>query len=132
MLYNSSKLKNEEVKLMDIERQIKDIGRLFNYVLTRRPEEGPQIVAFEEIDNEDCFEQLLSIYLYEGNYNAADNLIFAQLEATNTPEIRQMAQDFYQILLTRTDKELIDAHFVREEVLQSLEDLKKYNSNPKY
>lgn len=111
---------------MDIERQIKDIGKLFNYVITRRPEDGPQIVTFEEIDNEDCFEQLLWAYLYEGNYNALDDLIFSQLEHHNTEEIRQLVKEVYNILLIRSDEELEKADFSREEVLQSMKDLKKY------
>ncbi|HAX73461.1 MAG TPA: hypothetical protein DCY20_08050 [Firmicutes bacterium] len=111
---------------MDIERQIKDLGKGIAYAITRKREAEPSMIAFEEIDDTNLFEVLLIQYLFERNINEADNLIFEQLDKHNTKEFQAIAFDFYEQLLQLSDEELLAANFSREEVYQSLNDLKKY------
>ena len=112
---------------MDIERMIKDIQKLVANPFTRVKEEGAEIIQFEETNDENLFEIMLMQYYYEGQYNEADNLIFDQLETNYSKEVERIASEFYQLLLQKMDEQLYGSHFTREEVYESLEELKKYS-----
>jgi len=63
------------------------------------------------------------------NYNKAENLIFLEAEKNNSPELCEIASDFYNSLLKKSDKELFKSNFSREEIYQGLEDMKKLKAN---
>lgn len=111
---------------MDIERMIRDMGKLMVYPFTRIKEQGAEMIEFEESGDENLFEIMLMKYYYEKQYNEADNLIFDELEHNNSPEAPRIAKEFYELLLQKTDEQLIESNFSRDEVYESLEEIKKY------
>ena len=111
---------------MDIERMIRDMGKLMVYPFTRIKEQGAEMIEFEESADENLFEIMLMKYYYEKQYNEADNLIFDELEHNNSPEAQRIAKEFYELLLQKTDEQLNESNFSRDEVYESLEEIKKY------
>lgn len=111
---------------MDIERMIRDMGKLMVYPFTRIKEQGAEMIEFEESGDENLFEIMLMKYYYEKQYNEADNLIFDELENNNSSEAQRIAKEFYELLLQKTDEQLNESNFSRDEVYESLEEIKRY------
>lgn len=111
---------------MDIERMIRDMGKLMVYPFTRIKEQGVEMIEFEESGDENLFEIMLMKYYYEKQYNEADNLIFDELEHNHSPETQRISKEFYELLLQKTDEQLNESNFSRDEVYESLEEIKKY------
>lgn len=74
----------------------------------------------------DCIPGVLKKFIEEGKYNEGDNLIFKELKKNNSQEMYNVALDFYQALLEKEDDDLEKNNFLREEVYDSLEEIKKY------
>lgn len=56
-------------------------------------------------------------------------MIFDELEKNNSSEVYEIAIEFYDSLLKKTDEELNKTNFSREEIYKELEDIQKFKVN---
>jgi hypothetical protein len=79
------------------------------------------------IGSTDLLQLLLKRMVYEGEYNKAENLLFEELEKNKTKSIKDAGINFYNMLLEKSDEDLIKNNFSREEVFQGLNDINSIN-----
>jgi hypothetical protein len=72
-------------------------------------------------------QKLIKYYEISGQYSNADNIIF-EIISENNPGIYKQAIEFYNNLLIKSDEELEKGNFSKEEVLDSISELKSYSS----
>jgi hypothetical protein len=111
---------------MNLERLLIDIGKVGAKVIFNKKEKGSEIVNINKIGSADMFQMLLNRLVSEGNYNKAENMLFNEFNNNSSYETYQIAEDFYNLLLKKSDEELHGGNFSREEVYRGLEDIKKF------
>ncbi|AUM86904.1 hypothetical protein RSJ15_04060 [Clostridium botulinum] len=110
---------------MSIKKSIDDLGKLFGKTIL----ENDKNIDTEKIGSTDLFKIILNKLFYEGNYDKAEDLIFEELEKNDSPEVYEIAVEFYNALLQKSDEELNESNFSREEIYQGLDDIKKFETN---
>ncbi|WP_434305023.1 DUF6483 family protein [Clostridium botulinum] len=110
---------------MSIKKSIDDLGKLFGKTIL----ENDKNIDTEKIGSTDLFKIILNKLFYEGNYDKAEDLIFEELEKNDSPEIYEIAVEFYNALLKKSDEELNESNFSREEIYQGLDDIKRFKAN---
>ncbi|MCR1935008.1 DUF6483 family protein [Clostridium tepidum] len=110
---------------MGIKKSLDDLGKLFGKTVLKDEKE----IDNAKINSTDLFKIILNKLFYEGNYDKAEDLIFEELEKNNSPEVYEIAVEFYTTLLKKSDEELNECNFSREEIFQGLNDIKMFKTN---
>ena len=110
---------------MSIKKSIDDLGKLFGKTILK----DDKNIDTEKIGSTDLFKIILNKLFYEGNYDKAEDLIFEELEKNDSSEVYEIAVEFYNALLKKSDEELNESNFSREEIYQGLDDIKKFKTN---
>lgn len=110
---------------MSIKKSIDDLGKLFGKTILENDKKDDA----EKIGSTDLFKIILNKLFHEGNYDKAEDLIFEELEKNDSPEVYEIAVGFYNALLKKSDEELNENNFSREEIYQGLDDIKKFKTN---
>ncbi|EPY2285034.1 DUF6483 family protein [Clostridium sporogenes] len=110
---------------MSIKKSIDDLGKLFGKTIL----ENDKNIDTEKIGSTDLFKIILNKLFYEGNYDKAEDLIFQELEKNDSPEIYEIAVEFYNALLKKSDEELNEGNFARDEIYQGLDDIERFKTN---
>ncbi len=85
---------------MSIKKSIDDLGKLFGKTIL----ENDKNIDTEKIGSTDLFKIILNKLFYEGNYDKAEDLIFEELEKNDSPEVYEIAVEFYNALLKKVMK----------------------------
>jgi hypothetical protein len=109
---------------MIIERLIEGIAKVGAKVFFNKEEKNSKKLNLNQIGSGDILELMLRRLVYEGDYNKAENMLFQNINENNSQEMYPVAINFYNLLLEKTDKELEEKGFTREEIYQGLEDIK--------
>ncbi|WP_434296263.1 DUF6483 family protein [Clostridium sporogenes] len=110
---------------MSIKKSIDDLGKLFGKTIL----ENDKNIDTEKIGSTDLFKIILNKLFYEGNYDKAEDLIFEELEKNDSPEVYKIAVEFYNALLKKSDEELNEGNFARDEIYQGLDDIERFKAN---
>ncbi|EKO1913089.1 hypothetical protein PZQ55_002150 [Clostridium botulinum] len=110
---------------MSIKKSIDDLGKLFGKTIL----ENDKNIDTEKIGSTDLFKIILNKLFYEGNYDKAEDLIFEELEKNDSPEVYEIAVEFYNALLKKSDEELNEGNFARDEIYQGLDDIERFKAN---
>lgn len=109
-----------------IEKLIKDIGKMCAKVFFNKEEKSSEKVDLEQMSSTDIFKIIFNKSFHEGDYNKAEDLIFNQLEKKNSQEVYEVALEFYNSLSKKSDEQLRQSNFTREEIYQGLKDIQKF------
>ncbi|KOR24898.1 DUF6483 family protein [Clostridium sp. L74] len=107
---------------MGIKKSLDDLGKLFGKTILKDEKE----IDSTKISSTDLFKIILNKLFYEGNYDKAEDLIFDELGKKNSSEVYEIAVEFYNTLLKKSDEELNESNFSREEIYQGLDDIKSF------
>lgn len=110
---------------MSIKKSIDDLGKLFGKTIL----ENDKNIDTEKIGSTDLFKIILNKLFYEGTYDKAEDLIFEELEKNDSPEVYEIAVEFYNALLKKSDEELNEGNFARDEIYQGLDDIERFKAN---
>lgn len=110
---------------MSIKKSIDDLGKLFGKTILKDDKKADA----EKIGSTDLFKIILNKLFYECNYDKAEDLIFDELEKNDSPEVYEIAVEFYNTLLKKSDEELNESNFAREEIYQGLDDIERFKAN---
>ncbi|APH15941.1 hypothetical protein NPD5_1327 [Clostridium sporogenes] len=110
---------------MSIKKSIDDLGKLFGKTIL----ENDKNIDTEKIGSTDLFKIILNKLFYEGNYDKAEDLIFEELEKNDSPEVYEIAVEFYNALLKKSAEELNEGNFARDEIYQGLDDIERFKTN---
>ncbi|AVQ44927.1 DUF6483 family protein [Clostridium botulinum] len=110
---------------MSIKKSIDDLGKLFGKTILKNDKN----IDTEKIGSTDLFKIILNKLFYEGNYDKAEDLIFEELEKNDSPEVYEISVEFYNALLKKSDEELNEGNFARDEIYQGLDDIKRFKTN---
>ncbi|EHJ00299.1 hypothetical protein CDLVIII_3744 [Clostridium sp. DL-VIII] len=110
---------------MDIEKLINELGKSIGKIIANKKEESSIKINMDKMDSIDLFKIIFTKTVHERNYNKAEDLIFDELEKNNSLEVHEIAIEFYNSLLQKSDEHLKENNFSREEIYQGLKDLEK-------
>ncbi|AAO35994.1 hypothetical protein CTC_01436 [Clostridium tetani E88] len=114
---------------MNIEKLIEELGKSIGKTILNKKEESSKKINIDQMDSTDIFKIIFNKLFREGNYNKAEDLLFDELEKNNSSEVYEIAIEFYNSLLKKTDEELNKRNFSREEIYKGLEDIQKFKVN---
>ena len=91
--------------------------------LLQKKEDNNEIINLDEADSSDYIRIILKSLVLKQDYNKAENILFEEIEKNKSEKIYKVALDFYNLLIDKSDTELRDGNFSREEVFQGLKDV---------
>lgn len=92
---------------------------------------GKSFDNYEEIMiNHSIEEEVLLITLkrlvFEGKVNEAEDMLFDEAKNNKVEKLPYVVIEFYTILMNKSDEELNNLNFSKEEIYDGIEDIKKY------
>ncbi|MDF2881788.1 MAG: hypothetical protein K0R54_2345 [Clostridiaceae bacterium] len=109
---------------MDIEKLFTEFAKNMAKTVLNKKEESTQI-NLDNIGSTDILEIIMKRLVHDGDYNRAENMLFEEINKNHSKKLYNIALDFYNLLLEKSDKELKVGNFTREEIYQGLQDLNK-------
>jgi hypothetical protein len=109
---------------MNIEKLINELAKNAVKTVLNKEDESSETINLNDIGSGDILKIILKRLVYAGEYNNAENILFQEINKNSTQEIYQIALDFYDLLLEKSDEELLERNFTREEIYQGLEDIR--------
>ena len=82
------------------------------------------VVNLEDTGSSEILRIILKSLITKKEYNKAENVLFEEIEKNKSEANYKVAIDFYEELLEKSNEDLLDNNFSKEEVLQGLKDLK--------
>lgn len=110
---------------MNIEKLINELGKAVAKLIFNKKENTSDKINIEQMDSTDIFNLMLHKFSAQGNYVAAEDLIFNELETNPSTDIYDISVNFYNSLLEKSDEELESRNFPKSEVYMGLNDIKK-------
>ncbi len=114
---------------MNIEKLIEEFGKTLGKTIFNKKEESSKKININQMSSTEIFKIILNKLFYEGNYDKAEDLIFEELEKNDSPEVYEIAVEFYNALLKKSDEELNEGNFARDEIYQGLDDIERFKAN---
>ncbi|MBS5938725.1 hypothetical protein E5347_13925 [Clostridium sartagoforme] len=108
---------------MDIERLINELSRNIGKALVNKKEDNMLLVNLENDGSSELLRIILKSLISKKEYSKAEDLLFDEIEKSKTEAIYKIAVDFYEELSEKSDEELRENNFSKEEVLQGLRDI---------
>ncbi|HAG43039.1 MAG TPA: hypothetical protein DCL31_06260 [Clostridium sp.] len=110
-------------------RLVEDLGKFAAKVLLDKEQEEYENINLDSVSSEEILQILLKKLVLEGKYNEAENIVFEELNKNPSADLVDIGKGFYNILLSKSDEELIKGNFLRGEVLQGLNDMERFIEN---
>lgn len=82
------------------------------------------VVNLEDTGSSEILRIILKSLITKKEYNKAENVLFEEIEKNKSEANYKVAIDFYEELLEKSNEDLLENNFSKEEVLQGLKDLK--------
>ncbi|WML33708.1 DUF6483 family protein [Clostridium sp. OS1-26] len=114
---------------MNIEKLIEQLGKTFGKIIFNKREKCSEKVNIHQMSSVDIFKIIFNKLFHDGNYNKAEDLIFDELKKNNSPEVYEIAIEFYNSLLKKSDEELNKGDFPRKEIYRGLDDIQKFKTD---
>lgn len=111
---------------MNIEKLIEQFGKTFGKIIFNKKEKYSEKINIHQMSSVDTFKIIFNKLLHDGDYNKAEDLIFDELKKNNSPEVYEVAIEFYDSLLKKSDEELNESNFPRKEIYRGLDDIQKF------
>lgn len=107
-------------------RIIESLGKAAQKIFKKEQSKEFENININSMSKNDILPVLLKRLVLQGKYNKAENVLFDELDKDPSDNIINIGKDFYNMLLLKSDEELIKANFSKEEILQGLNDMEKY------
>lgn len=114
---------------MNIEKLINELAKNITKTVLNKEDESSEQINLNDIGSGDILQIILKRLVNDGEYNKAENTLFEAMNKNNSQETYQVAVNFYNLLLEKSDEELEKGNFTREEAYQGLEDIRKMYYN---
>lgn len=88
--------------------------------------EDPEPIVFDNLSDKDILLIVLRKLISEKKFNEAEDTLFKFVENNNNNEVLKVGEWFYGELSSKSDNELLENNFIRDEIKQGLRDFKKY------
>lgn len=106
-------------------RLAESVGKLSAKVFFHKEPKEVENICLESISGQDILPILIKRLIYENKYNEAEDIIFEELYKNPSIEIYDVAKNFYDALISKSNEELEKANFKREEIYLGLADIQK-------
>jgi hypothetical protein len=109
---------------MNIERLLNELAKNITKTVLNKEDESSEKINLNDIGSGNILQIMLKRFVHDGEYNKAENILFEEINKNKSGDIYQIAIDFYNSLLEKSDEKLEEGNFTREEIYQGLEDIK--------
>ena len=118
---------------MNFEELFKNLGKAGAKLLLNKDEKNDDVINLDQISSANILPGVLKRLVREGRYNKAEDVLFKEWSEDSSPEMYSIAVNFYGLLLGKTDEELREGNFSREEICQGLNEIEeKMKENNKF
>ncbi|WP_040211009.1 DUF6483 family protein [Clostridium polynesiense] len=108
---------------MNIEKLITELGKNIGKTLMKKKEGSTEVINLKDATSSDLLPIILKGLILKKSYNKAENILFQELKNNTSQENYKIALDFYDSLMEKSEEELNQGDFSKEEVFQGLKDL---------
>ena len=109
---------------MNIERLIKQISKAIFSLIFNKEQGKHEKVDIKNMTSLDILPLTLKHLIRQGKYSEAEDVLFREAERSPGKNLSSVAEDFYNILLSKSDEELLEHNFPRQEIYNGLSDIK--------
>ncbi|EJT5931258.1 DUF6483 family protein [Clostridium perfringens] len=103
---------------------VESLGRNIGKALSDEKSES-ETITIENLSDKDMLLLILKKMIYCGKYSEAEDTLFCFAKKNKDSDFTSICEWFYKELSLKSDKELIDNNFSRDEIKQGLEDFKR-------
>lgn len=82
------------------------------------------VVNLEDTGSSEILRIILKSLIAKKEYNKAENVLFEEIEKNKSEANYKVGIDFYEELLEKSNEDLLENNFSKEEILQGIIDLK--------
>ncbi|MCI6692706.1 MULTISPECIES: DUF6483 family protein [unclassified Clostridium] len=82
------------------------------------------VVNLEDTGSSEILRIILKSLIAKKEYNKAENVLFEEIEKNKSEANYKVGIDFYEELLEKSNEDLLENNFSKEEILQGIKDLK--------
>ena len=82
------------------------------------------VVNLEYTGSSEILSIILKSLIAKKEYNKAENVLFEEIEKNKSEANYKVGIDFYEELLEKSNEDLLENNFSKEEILQGIKDLK--------
>ena len=83
-----------------------------------------QVANIQDIGSAEILRIIMKSLVMKKEYNKAEDILFEEMKKNKTEAIYKVGLDFYEELLNKSDEDLKEHNFSKEEILQGLRDLR--------
>lgn len=102
---------------------VENLGRSLGKLVVDSEDDSEPIIV-EDLSDKDMIKVILKKFIYEKKYSEAEDILFKFAETREYEYIGEIGQWFYKELSVKSDNELIEGGFSRDEIEQGLKDFK--------
>ncbi len=106
-------------------RIIESIGKIAAKTRLNNKQKEFENISIDAMTGKDILPILLKRFVLQGKYNEAENILFEEIDKNPSNDLIDIGNDFYNLLLQKTDEQLALGNFSRQEILQGMEEIKK-------
>lgn len=101
------------------------IGKFSAKIFLNKDRNEFENINLNSVSGEEILPIILKKLVLEGKYNEAENMLFEEMHKNPSNDLVNIGKDFYSMLLSKSDEELVKASFSREEIYQGMKDMEK-------
>lgn len=109
---------------------VESLGRNIGKAISNEKDEGEKIII-ENLSDKDILLAILKRMIFECKYNEAENTLFDYTKKNKEVDFTDICEWFYKELALKSDDDLKNNNFSRDEINQGLEDFKRMLVNQK-
>ena len=109
---------------MNIEKLVQQLGKAIATTVMQKDVVMHEKLDFQSGNSLNILSIILRNLIHKGEYNKAENALFNELAENPSMEVYNLAKEFYNTLLSKSEDELIKNNFSKDEIYQGLQDAK--------
>lgn len=119
-------IKQGGTKMGIVEEVAESIKRMVAKLLFGKSFDNYEEIIINHGIEEDVLLITLKRLVFEGKANEAEDMLFDEAKHNKIKNLSYVVIEFYTMLMNKSDEELKDLNFSKEEIYEGIEDIKKY------
>lgn len=109
-----------------VEEVAESIKRMVAKLLFGKSFDNYEEIMINHGIEEDVLLITLKRLIFEGKANEAEDMLFDEAKHNKIKNLSYVVIEFYTMLMNKSDEELKDLNFSKEEIYDGIDDIKKY------
>lgn len=110
---------------MNIEEMLNKLSKNMAKMMFHKEKNSDDIINVSNASSDDFLPIVIKNLIYKKDYNKAEDILFEEIHKNASERNYKLALNFYNILSEKSDAELKESNFSKDEIFQGLNDLEK-------